>query len=434
MHQETGQVRKEAAITGVLNACGVAELRKLQGQPLSGLQLICRRACQLFLIGEMMQKPDEEPLDNSMSYKDAGVDVELGDTCSEIMFNASRETWKNREGSFGEILGSDNFSGIRYVKFEALKQGLIFGSNSDGVGSKVEIAQRLEKHDTIAFDLVAMLVDDAARDGAEPVFMSNVLDVNSLKNNVDYVRQLAKGLISAAREANIGVINGEIAELGELVSGYGSFCYNWSGTLSWIAQKDQIVDGKDILPGQKIVALREDGFRSNGFSLVRKIMEDNFGYEWHEKQPNLALQILEPSKIYSGLIFEFVRLNELYGRPVVSGIAHITGGGIPEKLSRLLRRKGLGAVLDDLFEPCYAIKRLQELGKVSDEEAYKTWNMGQGMLVITENPDLLLDVSEKYNTGPNHKFDVKVVGRVKETPAIEIKSKGIFKKEKVLRF
>ncbi|RLE45431.1 hypothetical protein DRJ22_04375, partial [Candidatus Woesearchaeota archaeon] len=151
-------------------------------------------------------------------------------------------------------------------------------------------------------------------------------------------------------------------------------------------------------------------------------------------QPDLALQILEPSKIYSRLIFEFVRLNRLCEYPVVSGIAHITGGGIPEKLSRLLRRKGLGAVLDDLFEPCYAIKRLQELGKVSDEEAYKTWNMGQGMLVITENPDLLLDVSEKYNTGPNHKFDVKVVGRVKETPAIEIKSKGIFKKEKVLRF
>src|SRR3989344_7064225 len=162
-------------------------------------------------------------------YKNSGVNQELGNICSKIMYEASRKTWKNRKGLSGEIKAPiKNFSGIR---FATIKQKQIL-MNFDGVGTKIEIAERLSKltkdfsyHKGIAHDLLAMVCDDAIIRGAEPILVGSVLDVNKL--NIDLVKNLAKGMKDAAKLANVAVINGEIAELGNRINGYGDYNYNW---------------------------------------------------------------------------------------------------------------------------------------------------------------------------------------------------------------
>lgn len=365
------------------------------------------------------------------TYEEAGVNVELGNTCSEIFYNACKQTWKNRDGRVGQVWHQhDDFSGVRYMNLSGgrVPEGAVMGANSDGVGTKVQIAQRLNKHNTIAYDLVAMLADDAVRDGAEPMWMTNILDVNSLEGNVEQIRQLATGLVAAAHEAGVAVVNGEIAELGTQIGGFGDFKYNWNGTMNWTAIYNTLRDGSKIEPGQYIIALQEKGFRSNGFSLIRKIMEDNFGPEWHQEQEKLAHQILEPSTIYSKIVSYLINT---HGSSIIPGIAHITGGGIPEKLGRLLKRTGYGAALGDLFDPCDAMKKLQKLGDVTDGEAYRTFNMGQGMLLIT-NAKWASDILNHIHNDSS--IEAKIAGEITEKPEIIITNKGIHNPGKSLVF
>lgn len=170
--------------------------------------------------------------------------------------------------------------------------------------------------------------------------------------------------------------------------------------------------------GHAIVALKEDSFRSNGLSLARKIMEKHFGKNWHEEDRKLAEQILSPSKLYTR--FAVSLFGGVDGQPAahVSAMAHVTGGGIPGKLGRALKPSGgLGAELSDLFEPCNAMKTLIEMGGVAESEAYKAWNMGNGFLVVTDEPDAVLKQAKKF------KLEAKTVGHVTKTPAVHINGK-----------
>ncbi|MFH1299348.1 MAG: AIR synthase related protein, partial [Patescibacteria group bacterium] len=154
------------------------------------------------------------------TYADAGVDIELGDDASRVMFEAAKATFLNRAGLVGEvIMPKDDFSGVRAIDVGALPEGTVMNMGFDGVGTKVEIAERMGRHDTMAYDLFAMVCDDAVVYGGEPVLIGSILDVNSL--SLDAVKGLAKGYIEAAKAARVAVVNGEIAELGSRVSGFG---------------------------------------------------------------------------------------------------------------------------------------------------------------------------------------------------------------------
>ena len=331
------------------------------------------------------------------TYSDSGVNVEIGNDASTIMYNAARETWKNRKGKLGEIVSPfEDFSGFRAVDISKLPEGTFLGMNFDGIGTKVEIAERLGKHDTMAFDLFAMVCDDAIMRGGEPALIGSILDVNKLE--IGIVKQLAKGYVEAAKEANVAVINGEIAELGKRIGGMNEYAYNWGAGLVWFAQKKNLLTGKELKVGDKLVSFKEKGFRSNGFSLVRKIMENH----WDK---NTLLQALTPSKIYSKAVVE------MFGK--VSGVAHITGGGIPEKVGRMLRASGLGAKFEDLFEPCELMRTCMEIGKVSTEEVYKTWNMGNGMVVATRVPDEIIKIAKKNG------IEAKVAGEIVKEKGVE---------------
>ena len=212
----------------------------------------------------------------SLSYDDAGVNIELGDDVSKILYNAAKQTWINRKGKLGElIVPFDDFSGVRAIDVSGLPKGTLMNMGFDGVGTKIELAERANNYKTIAYDLFAMVCDDAVVRGAEPVIIGSILDVNSLgkkgESHINQVKQLAEGYINAAKEANVAVVNGEVAELGKRVGGYGSFNSNWGAAVSWFANKNKLITGFKIKPGDYLVSFREKGFRSNGLSLWIKL-------------------------------------------------------------------------------------------------------------------------------------------------------------------
>ena len=223
--------------------------------------------------------------------------------------------------------------------------------NFDGIGTKIEIAERIGKHSTLAFDLFAMVCDDAARDGGEPVLVGSILDFSKL--SVDVVRQLAEGMIEAAKIARVAVVNGDTAELGSRVGGFSENAYNWGAAVVWLAHKERIITGFEIEPGQAVVAVKENGFRSNGLSLVRRVLMEQYGPNWHEynlDDINLGESVWK-DLCYSPLITSFT--GGYSGEPVakVTGIVHITGGGVPGKLARALLASHNGARLQSLFVP-----------------------------------------------------------------------------------
>jgi len=367
-----------------------------------------------------------------LDYKKSGVDIKLGDEASKILYEAAKKTFENRKGNIGEVIVPfDDFSGVRAIDVSMLPKGSLMCIGFDGVGTKVEIAQRMNNHKTIAFDLFAMVCDDAIIRGAEPVLLGSVLDVNSLGSNMIALRELAQGYVQAAKAANVAGINGELAELGSAVGGYGSFNYNWCAGIVWFANKDNLFTGKEVVVGDSVVLLREKGFRSNGLSLVRKTFETRYGKEWHTvdfEGRKLGEHVLEPSTIYSKAVVHLHGGFKTKGCCKVHGVAHITGGGLPGKLGRILKPSGYGAKLDNLFEPCKAMQHCQEVGEISDEEAYKTWNMGQGLAIITPEPQKVVEELKKFG------IESVIAGKIISDKKIIIKSKGVFKKDEELVF
>lgn len=345
----------------------------------------------------------------NLAYAKSGVDLQGGDDASKKLYSVSKKTWSFRNDAGRISADFDDFTGLRYISISNLKN-IVIGSNSDGIGTKAEIAERLGKFDTLGFDLLAMVCDDAVVRGGEPIAITNVLDVNAINSKA--IGQIAAGLKRAAKSANVGIINGELAELGEKVGGYGNVRLNWSASCLWFADKYRLLNGKHVRPKQSIVALREYGFRSNGLSLVRKVMERGYGEKWHDEARKLSLQILRPSSIYAKFA---ASLFGGYARePIadVSAMANITGGGVPGKLARALKPLGLGAVLDDLFNPPDAMLKVKELGEVRDIDAYRTWNMGNGFMIVTSEPEIVISHARKYG------IEARLAGTV-------VKSKGI---------
>ncbi len=358
------------------------------------------------------------------------VNNELKEEASKVLYDAAKQTWKTRSGRLGEIVEVfEDFTGLRAVNVGGLPEDTYMGIGFDGIGSKVELAERTLKHYTVGHDLLAMVCDDALVRGAEPVLVGSILDVRRLgKGNlsyIDFVKQLAIGYVNAALAANVAVINGEVAELGARIRGYDKlnrFNYNWGAAVVWFARKNRMLTGREIKEGDKLVILRENGFRSNGLSLVRRILYTKYGEEWHRENyngQNLGGLALIPSRIYTRAVVDMIGGFEGEPKAEVHGISHVTGGGIPEKLHRVLKPSNLGAYLDDPFDPCDLMKHCQEVGDVTDKKAYRTWNMGQGMIVITPNPDTVMKIAGQYE------IESKVGGEITKEPGIRIRNKGI---------
>ena len=336
--------------------------------------------------------------------KQSGVNIDLGNRSSQTAFSYARETFSNRHGKKGAVASKTNggFSNLLIFGNERI------GIGSDGTGTKAEIAERTQIYDTLGYDLVAMVADDLAAAGFEPTNLSNVIDVDYLDKNI--IAQMMKGLRDACNYAGITITGGEIAELGNRISGYGDqMHFNWSATAIGVLP-DKLktdIDGSQIKSGDVVVSLKSRGFRSNGFSSIRRILKEKLGNEWHNKsynsQSTWGEKILTPSLIYAPLITNFIQ-NDI----IPKGIAHITGGGIFDNLRRVLKMTNTGAVLDNLYSPLPEMLKIQEMGDVSNEDAYLWWNMGNGMLMIVDeqNVDRMLQDAEKMN------YECQVAGRI----------------------
>lgn len=369
-------------------------------------------------------------------YRADGVNLEQGDAVSKLLYEAAKQTWTQRQGTLGEVIVPfEDFSGLRALSLDHVPPGTCLGLGFDGIGTKVEIAERLGDHRTMAFDLFAMVADDAVIRGAEPIAIGTILDVNALAadagGQLTAMKQLAEGYVAAARDANVVIINGELAELGDRIGGYGQFNYNWGAGVLWLAQRERLITGKKVQSGDSIVALEETGWRSNGLSLARKVLQAAHGDIWHTVEyqgKKIGEWLLQPSRIYTRGIVALLGGVLEQPRAVAHGLAHITGGGIPSKLGRALKPSGYGAQLDNLYEPGVVMRYCQELGKITDEAAYRAWNMGQGMLIITPEPEVVVPVLQEYA------LPAKVVGRITEQPGIQLTSRGHFSAGAVLQF
>ena len=343
-----------------------------------------------------------------VSYKDSGVDVELGDRCSKMAYAAAKATFSSRAGMIGQPVTDDGgFTGM-------LDMGdFYFIQNDDGVGTKIEVAEKLRKFDTLGYDLIAMVADDGICVGAEIVSITNTLDSPSLDEEM--VKGLMEGLKKSAIEQKIVVPGGELAELGDALNGAV-----WNATAVGIVEKDKVITGNDIVEGDVIVGLLSDGMRSNGLSLVRAILKEKFGDDWvNEKfddNRSWGEVILTPSKIYHRALLNI--LGGYKGKRAidVKGLVHNTGGGIFGNVPRLLKKKGLGATFDGLPDAHDFMIKMQEYGNVDNEEAYKTWNMGVGMFAVVAKED----ADSFMNMLKHEEINSQVIGIVTGKPEIGI--------------
>jgi phosphoribosylformylglycinamidine cyclo-ligase len=370
------------------------------------------------------------------------VNIGLGDDVSSLLYERSKQTHQNRPGLVSTAFNS--FSGFRAMDGDYLGDmtGHWLNIGLDGVGTKVEIAERVGDHSTIAHDLFAMICDDAAVRGGEPLAVGSILDVRQLSDSETTHRamaQLSKGYVEAARLAGVVIINGELAELGGRVDGYAEvqdeserFNYNWGGVVYWDALKSRALDGSKIMPGDVLVGFAEKGFRSNGITDVRKTMLKEYGPLWHNEhvaklgELSLGELVLQPSTIYCRIINELTGGRDPEREPAgeIHGIAHITGGGVPSKLGRMLEATGYGAIIDQPIEPPPIMNHVQKLASMPDRDAYGKWHMGSGMVVATPDPEAAIA------TATAHGIEAQVIGEVMQNrgPQVTIHNRGHMQK------
>ena len=306
-----------------------------------------------------------------VSYKDSGVNIDAGNKTVELIKEDVRKTFRP------EVLTDlGSFAGSFALNMAKYKEPVLM-SGTDGVGTKLKIAIDYDKHDTIGIDAVAMCINDILVTGAEPLFFLDYVAVGKLtpEKNAAIVHGVAEGCM----QAGCSLIGGETAEMPGM---YSEDDYDIAGFAVGVVEKSEIIDGSTICEGDVVLGLPSTGVHSNGFSLVRKIVFDILKADVNDFCPELGMTfgeaLLIPTKIY---VKEILPLCE---QKLIKGMAHITGGGLIENVPRVLP-EGVSVVLDkDTWERQPIFKYLQEKGNVPEEEMYRVFNMGIGMVIITD--------------------------------------------------
>ncbi len=329
------------------------------------------------------------------SYKEAGVDIDLADHVVKKIKPLISKTFI--PGVLGDIGG---FGGLFSLAEQNYKEPVLV-SGTDGVGTKLKIAFALNKHDSVGIDLVAMCVNDIITCGAKPLFFLDYISIGKLSEKVAI--DLIKGITKGCKMANCALLGGETAEMPGF---YPEGEYDLAGFAVGIIEKNKIIDGRDIKEGDSVIGIASNGLHSNGFSLVRKVLLEDKKYNLEKTIPSLkkALreELLAPTRIYVKPVLY------LLAKYKILGIAHITGGGMVENIPRILP-EGVSVQIDQKSWPKSPIFSLiQKEGKISDEEIYRTFNMGIGMALIVrpDKADKIIDELKQLN------FSSYLIGRV----------------------
>jgi phosphoribosylformylglycinamidine cyclo-ligase len=303
-----------------------------------------------------------------MDYRDAGVDVEAGRAFVQTIRNLVERTYRP------EVLGGlGGFSG--YFQLPAGYREPVLVSGTDGVGTKLKLAQALGTHHTVGIDLVAMCVNDVLTSGAEPLFFLDYLATSKL--NPEELAQVVQGISEGCQLAGCALLGGETAEMPGF---YQPGEYDLAGFCVGIVEKSQLLNGTQVNIGDRVIGLASQGIHSNGFSLVRKIVDD-CGYTWSDRpealDQSLGDVLLLPTRIYVKPILAAQKMGIK-----IHGMAHITGGGLPENLPRALAPEQ--SIQIDLARwPSLPIfEWLATIGQVKSSEMFNTFNMGIGYALI----------------------------------------------------
>jgi len=332
-----------------------------------------------------------------MTYAESGVDIKKEERAIKELISSI----KTQRKGFGASMGGHYAGMIDFGQFALVLC-------TDGVGSKVKIASELKKWNTVGIDCIAMNVNDAICVGAEPLAFVDYLAIDDPKPEI--TKEIGKGLAKGAELANISIVGGETASLPEIVKGF-----DLAGTCLAYVKKDKIVLGEKISVGDKIIGLSSNGVHSNGYTLVRKVIEKSgfsLNKEFSDKN-TLGEVLLTPTQIY---VKEIVALLKKIN---IHGIAHITGGGLLN-LPRLNSK--VKFVIDNELEPQHIFDFIKDNGEIEDKEMYQTFNMGMGMSIIVPSDyvDESMEILKKHT-----KSEVKLVGEIKRGKGVELTRKNL---------
>ncbi len=326
-----------------------------------------------------------------LSYKDSGVDLQTYQESMSRLPKLLQRThcprvmpWKN---GFAGLFALDFDGGL----FSRNYQQPVLVSGSDGVGTKLKVAQLVGRHDSVGIDLVAMCVNDTLCCGAEPLFFLDYVAMSA--DDPGLLEQIVTGISAGCLESGAALIGGETAIMPDL---YQPGDYDLAGFCVGIVEKSQLIDGCAIVPGDVVLGIASSGIHSNGFSLVRKIVFDHAGLSADDtvdfSNQTLGELLLQPTQLYTRAVREVLNHTRKLEhakdtkRPVVHGIAHITGGGLHENLARVLPATADAHITRDSWPMPPVFPWMQALGGVETDEMYRVFNMGVGLtMVVSED-------------------------------------------------
>lgn len=335
-----------------------------------------------------MSSSDQQPI----TYADAGVDVEAGDRAVELMKASVKATH-----SPAVVGGVGGFAGMYDASALLKYKRPLLASSTDGVGTKVAIAQAMDKHDTIGFDLVGMVVDDIVVVGAEPLVMTDYIACGKVVP--ERIAAIVSGIAEGCRLAGTSLVGGETAEHPGLL---GPDEYDVAGAATGVVEADAMLGPERVKAGDRVIAMASSGIHSNGYSLVRRVIHAagwDLNREVTELGRTLGEELLEPTRVYAGDCLSLMRT--LNTEPESSeaplrGFSHVTGGGLAANLARVLPT-GLAATVDrGTWELPPIFSLISQLGKVPQDDLERTLNVGVGMVAIVA-PDAAADAIAHLN-------------------------------------
>jgi phosphoribosylformylglycinamidine cyclo-ligase len=333
-----------------------------------------RRSRKLRCVNSKHSAHSPQPAVQS-AYAAAGVNIDLGDKLKSGLKEKVRKTLRR------EVLGSiGGFGGLFALDLKKHRRPVLV-SSMDGVGTKLKIAVAMNRHDTVGQDLVNHCVNDIAVLGAEPLYLLDYIGMGKLAPQVFH--QIIDGLARACAEAGCALIGGETAQMPGM---YAEGEYDLVGTIVGVVEKDRIIDGSKIRPGDAIVGLASSGLHTNGYSLARRILFTQMRARLEDYTSQLGCtfgeELLKVHRNYWPVIRALQRSNAL--RSILHGLAHITGGGFYDNIPRVLPKNCTAVIRRGSWDVLPIFRMLQKDGALADEEAYRVFNMGIGMVLIVK--------------------------------------------------
>ena len=321
-----------------------------------------------------------------LTYKRAGVDIAEADKFISLIKPLAKGTYTK-----GVISGIGGFGASFSAGFKGLKDPVLV-SSTDGVGTKLKVALMAGRHDTIGIDLVAMCVNDVVTTGAEPLFFLDYLAVGKL--DARKAKTIIGGIARGCRVSGCALIGGETAEMPGL---YAPNDYDLAGFSVGVVDRNALIDGKGIKPGDKIIGLSSSGLHSNGYSLARKLFFEKLNLKLKDRpagfRKTIGATLLTPTRIYVKAALTLVKSFR------IKGIAHITGGGFTENLPRILPPDVKAVIRQGSWPVPFIFRYMQEKGNITDEEMRRTFNLGIGMALVAGKNDEKRIVEKLRNIG-----------------------------------